>query len=312
MRIKSADDKSRRLEFLNELQKSNQITTKQRTWLRDEHYRVKRGMAGEKEAAYYLDSYLKDDANRAILHDLRFVVDDQVVQIDHLIMTRGLNVFLLETKNFNGNLRINEAGEFSVTYSGEREFGIPSPLEQSRRHEGPLRKLFDALEIKGRNGSAPKFVHCVLVHPSSIIHRPDARKFDTANVIKADQFRSWHERFLEGLGVGAFVGALINVLSADTVKTFAEKLARQHRPPNGLALPDFVRPKELAQPVSSPTPSDPAPSAVQNKDPGKTRKRLVCASCGEAISFSEGKFCWNNERRFGGLQYCRKHQADFS
>jgi len=41
---------------------------------------------------------------------------------------------MLETKNFSGNLKINEQGEFSVRYQGEWEFGIPSPLEQSCRH----------------------------------------------------------------------------------------------------------------------------------------------------------------------------------
>ncbi|WP_088287324.1 hypothetical protein [Ideonella sp. A 288] len=33
------------------------------------------------------------------------------------------------------------------------------------------------------------------------------------------------------------------------------------------------------------------------------------STCGAKLSFAEGKFCWNNEARFGGLQYCREHQA---
>jgi hypothetical protein len=34
-------------------------------------------------------------------------------------------------------------------------------------------------------------------------------------------------------------------------------------------------------------------------------------SCGTKISFAEGKHCWNNAGRLGGLQYCREHQAAF-
>ena len=40
-------------------------------------------------------------------------------------------------------------------------------------------------------------------------------------------------------------------------------------------------------------------------------KKLICAQCGIKIGYPEGKFCWNNAKRFGGLQYCREHQAAF-
>jgi len=200
--IKAADDKSKRLALLEDLQRSPLLDRRQKDWLRDELHRTRRGIAGERDAAHYLDNYLKDDPDRAVLHDLRFKVDGDVIQIDHLIITRSLYVYLLETKNFNGNVRINEHGEFSVQYGGEREFGIPSPLEQSRRHEGPLRKLFETLEIKGRNGRAPLIQHCMLVTPASMIHRPAAGTFDTTNVIKADQFRGWHEKFQDRTGIG--------------------------------------------------------------------------------------------------------------
>ena len=41
-------------------------------------------------------------------------------------------------------------------------------------------------------------------------------------------------------------------------------------------------------------------------------KKLICVHCREKISFPEGKFCWNNAKRFGGLQYCREHQGLFA
>jgi len=41
-------------------------------------------------------------------------------------------------------------------------------------------------------------------------------------------------------------------------------------------------------------------------------KKLICAQCREKISYPEGKFCWNNAKRFGGLQYCREHQGLFA
>jgi len=326
--IKAADDKSKRLALLEDLQRSPLLDRRQKDWLRDELHRTRRGIAGERDAAHYLDNYLKDDPDRAVLHDLRFKVDGDVIQIDHLIITRSLYVYLLETKNFNGNVRINEHGEFSVQYGGEREFGIPSPLEQSRRHEGPLRKLFETLEIKGRNGRAPLIQHCMLVTPASMIHRPAAGTFDTTNVIKADQFRGWHEKFQDRTGIGETFGSLFNLRSADTIRAFAEKLVRQHRPADLLALPDFMKPRER-EAARAPVVMKPAPvrevamatapaaaDTVVAKAPADAPKagprKLICATCGQKITFPEGKYCWNNEQRFGGLQYCREHQAAFA
>ena len=315
--IKSADDKSKRLALLEDLQRSPLLDRRQQDWLRDEYHRTKRGIAGERDAAHYLDNYLRDDPDRALLHDLRFKVDGEVAQIDHMVITRGLHVYLLETKNFNGNLWINEQGEYTVEYAGERRFGIPSPLEQSRRHERPLRKLFETLEIQGRNGGSAQIHHCVLVHPSSIIHRPPKSKLDTGNVIKADQFRAWHEHFRDhGAGVGTVLGAFLNVRGADTIKEFAERLLRQHRPVDLMALPDFVKPRN-AKEVAVAAVSNPRLAESRRSKPSTTSplvaepRKLICAACGKKITFPEGKFCWNNERRFGGLQYCREHQAAF-
>jgi hypothetical protein len=35
-------------------------------------------------------------------------------------------------------------------------------------------------------------------------------------------------------------------------------------------------------------------------DPFAPTRRLICAQCNVKISFAEGKFCRNNEKRFGG------------
>lgn len=304
MLIKSADDKSKRVALLEELQKSTLLDRGQRDWVTDELFRLKRGIQGERDAAHYLDSYLRDDPDRAVIHDLRISIDGQVAQIDHLVMSRAMHVYLLETKNFGGSVHINEQGEFSVQYSGERVFGIESPIEQSRRHEGPLLKVFAQLGIGGRVGGAPVLHHCVLVHPKATIHRPNAKGRDTSMVIKADQFRAWHEEFRErALGISEAVGALMNMRSAGTLRELAEKLSRQHRPADLLALPPFMQPRE-------PAPLQISPKRAETTSVG-AKKTLVCATCGSKISYPEGKFCWNNEKRFGGVQYCREHQAAF-
>ena len=165
-----------------------------------------------------------------------------------------------------------------------------------------------------------------MMHPKAIITRPAPKTFDSDNVIKADQFPSWHQQFVEKLGLGTLVGAALNMRSLETIKGWGEKLVRQHRPADLLALPDFMRPKESrsapalsATPLVASTPTAPAPRTVSKEQPAQMAatpveepaKRLICANCGIKISFPEGKFCWNNASRFGGRQFCRAHQALF-
>jgi hypothetical protein len=320
--FKSSDDKSKRLALLEDLQRSQLVDPFQRKWLRDELMRLRKGIQGERDSAHYLDNYFKDRVNKVVMHDLRFEVDGEVAQIDHMIMNRAFGICLLETKNYAANLVINDHGEFTVKYEDAR-FGIPSPIEQSHRHERILSKLLEQLEIVGRTQKMPEFHHVVMLHPKAIIHRPPHKAFDTSNVIKADQFPTWHQKYIDQIGMGTVLKSALNMRSQETIKEWCEKLVCLHRPGDLLALPDFMRPKEKGKAV----PAQSAPVAASKPFPVKKpevkasipmtvrqsaeepAKRLICTKCRAKISFPEGKFCWNNAPRFGGLAYCRVHQA---
>lgn len=327
MLIKSADDKTKRLALLEDLKKSPLLDMRQKNWLREELMRWRKGIQGEKESAFYLDSYFKDADNHVLLHDLRLVVDGEVAQIDHLVLARGGAVYLLETKNYAGSLEVNEHGEFTAVYDDER-YGIPSPLEQSKRHERVLARLMETLGMVGRTDKKLSFHHVVMLHPKAVITRPDPKKLDTSYLIKADQFPAWREKFVESMGVGAVFKTVLNLRSLDTIKEWGEQLKRQHRPADSLALPDFMKPKAgpaverpavpaapvALAPAQATKPAQPTEVAAQPAPAAADEgiaKKLICAHCRAKISYPEGKFCWNNAKRFGGLQYCMVHQGMF-
>ena len=323
MALKSADDKSKRLALLEDLQHSAALDFTQKKWLREELMRTKKGIQGERESAYYLDHYFQDAENHVVLHDLRFVIEGEVTQIDHLIIARAGSIYLLETKNYACNLVVNDRGEFTAEYENSR-FGIPSPIEQSQRHEKVLCKLFERLDIVGRTQKQPDFHHVVMLHPKATIERPDAKKFDTSNVIKSDQFPTWHKGFVDKIGIGTVLKLALNLRSLETTTEWGEKLKRQHRPADLLELPEFMRPRKISKtplpvPARLPAALKPfvaahAPSPVKvmqpvnPSEPALPEKRLICASCAAKISYAEGKFCWNNAQRFSGQAYCREHQ----
>ena len=324
MLIKSADDKTKRLRLLKELTESDRLDQSQKDWLQKEHRNIKRGLDGERDAAHYLDSSFSEGRNRAVLHDLRLEADGQFAQIDHLAFDRTLTFFLLETKTFSGSLHINERGEFMVEYSGESRYGIPSPLEQSRRHETVLKKVLKRLDIVGRAGTAPRFVHIVLVHPKAIIHRPPANQFDTSMIIKADQFATWHAKYVDEMGIVPVLTDMVNIRGRDTLKEWADKIKGEHRPTNPLALPDFIKPKADTPTVrrhkptvtvealnetaasESKTESKPKPPASR---PAKDSDAPTCAACGKRLTPKAEKFCRDKAEWFGRQFYCYDHQA---
>lgn len=318
MLIKAVDDKSKRLRLLEDLQNSPRLDARQKDWLATALRNTRQGIHGERNAAHYVDNYLASSKNHMVLHDLRILVDEEVAQIDHLLIGR-LEFILLETKSFGGNVTVNELGEFAVQYPGERIYNIPSPLEQSRRHENVLAKLLDRLEIKPRTGGRHRMQHLVLVDPKCAIQRPDVRKLDTSFLMKADQFPEWHKKSVErNPSIMQTISGLADVRGQQTIRDWSEEIARQHRPSNLLDLPDFMKPREeviatsppmvsTARPKSAAPPSS-AELAVNSAPP---QRKLICGACGGKISFAEGKFCWNQAQRFGGSQYCREHQAAF-
>jgi hypothetical protein len=318
MLIKSADDKSKRLRLLEDLQKSPRLDARQKDWLGTELRNTRKGMQGERSAAHYLDNYLGASKNFMVIHDLRITVDGEVAQIDHLLVGRAFFI-LVETKTFGGDINVNEHGEFSVQYPGERVYDITSPLAQSQRHANVLQKLLERLEIRPRTGRKHAMEHVVLVDPSRAIRRPDSKKLDTSFLLKADQFPDWHKKWVDrDAGVLEVFTTLADVRGQDTIKEWAEKIVRQHRPTSPLDLPDFMKP--VPEPgaggvAPQPMMSRPAAAATEpvaaTRDSSDGKRKLICSTCGTKISFAEGKFCWNQERRFGGSQYCREHQSAF-
>lgn len=310
MLIKEADDKTKRLRLLEDLQESTRLNARQKDWLAKELHATRQGIQGEKSAAHYLDNYLGASKNCMVIHDLRISVDAQVAQIDHLLIGRAF-IILVETKTFGGDIVVNERGEFSVQYPAQRVYDIPSPYEQSRRHENVLQKLLERLEIRPRTGGKHRMEHVVLVDPSRAIRRPSNKQLDTSFLVKADQFPDWHKKWADkepGI-LEAFV-TLADLRGQETIKEWAEKIVRRHRPAPLVDLPEFMRPREhLTRAAPAPSLPDGATTNEATRGPAAEKRKLACATCGVKISFAEGKFCWNQEHRFGGYQYCREHQA---
>lgn len=191
----------------------------------------KAGVKGETESAYFIDFDFSKTQNWVVIHDLRLEHGGRTTQIDHLLIGRTMDCFVLESKHFHAGLKITESGEFLRWNDFKHNFdGMPSPLEQNQRHIVVLRDVMKELPLPVRLGLrlTPEFESLVLISPSARIDRPHA--FDTRAIIKADQLKT---RLMDDLDKESTLTTMrraTKLISCDTLKNVAELLVGQHRP----------------------------------------------------------------------------------
>lgn len=110
MLIKTMDDRSEELAQLEQVAKS---ATGDVAKLAAKDLSIRRaGIKGESQSAYLIDFHFAAPPNWAVIHDLRVEHDSRVAQVDHLLINRWLECFVLESKHFNAGIKISEDGEF--------------------------------------------------------------------------------------------------------------------------------------------------------------------------------------------------------
>jgi nuclease-like protein len=226
MLLKTADDKSADISELEALSCRRDLDARQRRAIEDELWAVRLGAKAEAEAAYQLDFELADNKHWAVIHDLRIEFDGHVAQIDHIVISRVLEVFVCESKSYTGGVKVNELGEWS-TYRGRRPVGIPSPVEQNGRH-------IEVLDKVGKRGDVelprrivaikPTFKNIVLVSSNGLITRPKKPIPDLGAVVKVDQFRNYV------LNRDVPETRLLKIVSSVTLEALGRQLVALHRP----------------------------------------------------------------------------------
>lgn len=253
MLIKQADDQSAHLSDLDEVAKGTGPRAKQAAL----EVRLRRaGIRGEEQAAYLIDFDYASSANWAVIHDLRLEHGSRVAQIDHLLINRWMDLYVLETKAFSG-VKITEEGEYLRWNAYRKTYeGMASPVEQNERHVQVLRDVFETMALPTRLGLRifPSFQSFVLISPTAKIYRP--RKHDTSRVIKADQLKKaiWRDIDNEN-GVLTMLKTAAKIVSSDTVESVARQLAALHRPlrkPAANAVAGTITPVVAAAPEAAP------------------------------------------------------------
>jgi len=157
------------------------------------------GSRGERDAAHFLNREFGASEKTMIIHDLRFEIDGEFAQIDHLVLHRiQRSAWVLETKNHAGRLTCDEHGDWTV-WRGSKPQSIASPINQARRQCEWLRRWLEQHGFKPLRKIEP----VVLISPTSSMNRKHLGTSE--HVVKSDNFRAWWDKQTDAIG---FVSAL--------------------------------------------------------------------------------------------------------
>jgi hypothetical protein len=230
--IKTRDSKKADFAELNFLAKRLDLNAQQLAGIQQVIHNLTEGDEGEKDSAYQIDLHLKDSKDWAVIHDLRIEHNGFVAQIDHVLISRWLEIYVVETKHYNAtSLEFNEMGECTATYPQKGKIGIDNPLKQNNNHIFLFKSLCKTLPLPKYLGISfnPYFESIVLVSNSNRIFRP--KGFDTNNVIKTEQIIEYlGARSMIKQSFGAKLRKFYRKIDEPTLKAVAELLIGQHRP----------------------------------------------------------------------------------
>lgn len=241
------------------------------------------GLRAEKEAAYQIDFHLRDSRNWAVIHDLKLECNGRVAQIDHLLIDRLLEIYVVESKSFRFKVRHANGGWERLS---PRDWeGIPSPVEQNDRHIAVLKELIQDLEMCPKKlgvSLQPAFFNIVVVQSSCSI----VGKFpEDSRVYRIDQL----VRKIRAEDPSPM--SLLKLISEQTLEDFARRLVANHRP-----APTCRRVTTESGPVRE--------SAERDKQLAQR-----CECCGGPLSNAEANYCRARKGAFAGKLMCRKCQG---
>lgn len=301
MILKKKDSREADVAELNRLL-TLKLTGRQRFLIEKELKCLVSGERNEQNSAYYLDFRFKDTPNWMLIHDLRLEHRGRVAQLDHVLINRYLDIYVLESKNYYYGVKISEEGEFLV-WDGKGYQAIESPYEQNRRHIQVLQQVIDERNLAPtRLGFAipATYRNVILVAPKSKVMKPKKAPFDLATVIKADAFVSTAEKMIDVKPVVE----MAKIIGTDTIFEFGKKLARLHRPGSFNYAAKFGIAEEPAQMTVQVEPED----VKEPPTPQYAAHAAVCQECGAEVDKKVVYFCRINKAKFNGQILCRECQ----
>jgi len=174
---------------------SNKVKSDKKNKVDKDIYFLKQELYGEKNIYNELkNSFIPMLA----IHDIKFEYNDYIAEYDFIIITTKC-IFILKTKQLNGDIEITEDGDFvRIIKNREGKFlrrqGMYNPISLNERHTSILKEL---LQKEKSLANIPVKSVVVISNPKTIINKSKCPQNIKDNLFKYDQIGSLIKRILE-------------------------------------------------------------------------------------------------------------------
>ena len=127
MIVKERDATKKRIAYLETCEKPG-MDLIQRQGLQQAAARL-RADCTSGNACRYIDGYFAQSEDWLVIHDLRIRHARQIVQINHLLISRSLEFYIVDSRYLKNGLTLNENGRCWAT-TGKHSTPIASPLNK--------------------------------------------------------------------------------------------------------------------------------------------------------------------------------------
>lgn len=164
---------------------TNEVKSNKRELIERDITFLKAGIQGEKNVYYELkNSFIP----MVVLYDIRIKDGDYIAQLDFVVITAQF-VMILETKKLNGDIYINESGDFIRSIKNKygkiiRKEGMYSPIAQNDRH---VRIVENLLSNNGIIRRLPVISGVVIANEKSIINKSRAPHYVKDKIFRCEQ-----------------------------------------------------------------------------------------------------------------------------
>ncbi len=311
MILKPREDRNASIATLERLMAHPAATRHDIVHLREQIDAIIKGDLSEGKAAIEMETHWGHSPNHIIIHDLRIEHDGLVAQIDHLLINRLLDVWVLESKRLANGIKVQDNGE-CLTFIGRFPKAIDSPIEQNRRHVKMLDRLFasGAIPLPKRMGFTlkPKLRNLVLIAEGRIT-RPKAPVTGIESLIRTDQLFAHIQRINDS----GNVLDIAKLIGQDTLMALGKAMVDMHRPIEF----DWERRFRLSAPPMPPAPAAPKvvqlhPAAPSTPAPATTGPRPPAGQCGDCqapVSSGVKTYCRKNPEQLNGRILCMNCQS---
>lgn len=191
--LKEFEDNNKQLQDLNDL--LEKVSSDKKTLINRDIFFIKQEIYGEKNVYNELkNSFIPMLA----IHDIRLEFNDYVAQYDFILITAKC-IFVLKTKQLNGDIEITEDGDFiRIIKNKEGKFlrkqGMYNPISANEREARILEEILHREKLLSNMKVKPIVV---ISNPKAIINKSKCPENIKNNLYKYDQISTLIKKILD-------------------------------------------------------------------------------------------------------------------